>query len=125
MVDWRTILKKYDLPILADFEHPNSPAIKRGLFLANYFADNESELNEQVEEAMAIERSEDSLRRAVYEILDGIPNKESVDFSILINRLKLDTWRGFSEHQNNIPYAIIRVLEDIDEEFSLQERDAN
>lgn len=118
MGDWRTILKR-------DFEYPNSPDIKRGLFLADYFAENESELNEQVEEAMAVERSEGSLRRAVLKIIDDIPNSQSVDYMILVGQLKLDTWGGFSQHQGNIPNAIMGVLEDIDREFSQQERDVN
>lgn len=124
-MSWRNILKNYDLPRIQDFNYPESNDIKRGLFLANYFADNESEINEQIEQAMSKERSEQSLTKAILKIIDDIPNSESVDYMILVGRLKLDTFKGFSEHQNDIPSSIVKVLENMEKEFDVINRDAN
>ena len=124
-MSWKNILKNYDLPRIQDFNYPESTDIQRGLFLANYFADNESELNEQIEQAMLKERSEESLRRAILKIIDDIPNSQSTDYMILVGQLKLDTFKGFSEHQNDIPSSIVKVLESMEKEFDEIDSDAN
>lgn len=130
MSRWMNILKRMDIMTQLqdmEFNHPDSPDIQRGMFLANYFEENESEIMEFIEDE--IKQSNlaqgDALREAMEKVLADIPDSQRVDRSFLFNELHLDEVRGFSEHEKDIPGAIIGVMRMIDKEFTETFRDAN
>jgi len=133
MSRWMSILKGIDVMTQLqdmEFDHPNSPDIQRGMFLVNYFEENESEIRDFLEDEIKLGRKsnlalDDSLRQAMEKVLANIPNSQSVDRMILFGQLRLDEIKGFSEHEHRIPDAIIGVMRMMDKEFAEQERDAN